>query len=120
VILSGDVHYGRVAHSSLRSGANLVEIISSPMSLVDPAVEGKWEEAPKLFPAVRPANAPASLASGEVSTMAGFTPTAGHFLTLEFTRRGPGAALRVRYWPMFLGGVRPSDFGKIVWERTLV
>jgi hypothetical protein len=120
VILSGDVHYGRVAHSALRTSGSLIEIISSPMSLVDATVEGRWEPAPTLFPPVRPANAPASLASGEVNTLTSFNPTAGHFLTLEFTRRGPGAALSVRYWPMFSRGVRLPDFGKTVWERTLV
>ena len=90
------------------------------MSLVDDAAKGKWEKAPPTFPAI-PSSAfsPASLARGEVVTEAGFSPTEGHFLTLEFTRRGPGAQARLRFWPVFSHDVPPSDFGKIVWERTL-
>jgi hypothetical protein len=120
VVLTGDVHFGRVARSSLRSGAELIEIISSPMSLVDDAAKGKWEKAPPTFPAI-PSSAfsPASLARSEVVTEADFSPTEGHFLTLEFTRRGPGAQARLRFWPVFSNDVPPSDFGKIVWERTL-
>jgi len=120
IILTGDVHFGRVARSSLQSGAELVEIISSPLSLVDAAAKGKWEKAPQTFPAIpSSASAPASLARSEVITEANFSPTDGHFLTLEFTGRGPGANVSLRYWPVFSNTVPPSDFGKTVWERTL-
>ena len=50
VILTGDVHYGRIAWCTLVSGGELIEVISSPMSLVDKQAEGAWEEAPNLFP----------------------------------------------------------------------
>ena len=50
VILTGDVHYGRIAWCTLISGGELIEVISSPMSLVDKKAEGSWEEAPNLFP----------------------------------------------------------------------
>jgi hypothetical protein len=59
------------------------------------------------------------LARSEVVTEANFSPTDGHFLTLEFTRRGPGAHLRLRFWPVFSNAVPPADFGKTVWERVL-
>jgi len=39
VILTDDVHYGRIARCVLPSGSELIEIISSPMSLVDERVE---------------------------------------------------------------------------------
>jgi hypothetical protein len=120
VVLTGDVHFGRVARSSLMSGAELIEIISSPMSLVDEAAKGKWQKAPPTFPAIPPsASSPAALARSEVVTEANFSPTDGHFLTLEFTRRGPGAHLRLRFWPVFSNSLPPADFGKTVWERVL-
>jgi hypothetical protein len=90
------------------------------MSLVDDAAKGEWEKAPPTFPAI-PSSALSSalLARNEVVTEVDFSPTEGHFLTLEFTRRGPGAQLRLRFWPVFSNAVPPSDFGKTVWERTL-
>ena len=120
VILTGDVHYGRIARSSLRSGAELIEIISSPLSLVDETAKGKWEKAPPVFPTVRPeTTTPARLARSQIVTEVNFSPNEGHFLTLEFTRRGPGAYLRLRFWPVFKGSAPPPTFGKTVWERTL-
>jgi hypothetical protein len=121
VILTGDVHYGRIAHARLRSGAELIEIISSPLSLVDEAARGEWTRAPTRFPAVGPAaSTPAALAASQVETEGEFAPTGGHFLTLELSRRGPGARLRLRFWPVFRGGVPPADFGRLVWERHLM
>jgi hypothetical protein len=120
VVLTGDVHFGRIARSSLRAGGELIEIISSPMSLVDPNVRGTWAKAPDTFPSTRPADTtPAALAKTGIVTEADFAPTEGHFLTLEFTRRGTGANLRVRFWPVFEGGVPSPTFGKAVWERVL-
>jgi hypothetical protein len=116
VVLTGDVHYGRIARSSLRSGGELIEIISSPMSLVDEKARGKWEAAPVTFPTT----APSQLARSEVVTEGTFATTDGHFLTLEFTRRGPtGVRLRVRFWPVFKAGISPPNFGKTIWERVL-
>lgn len=115
VVLTGDVHFGRIARSSLRSGQELIEIISSPMSLVDEKARGKWIEAPVVFPTT----APSQLARGNVVTEGKFAPTDGHFLTLEFTRRGLGANLRVRFWPVFKDGISPLNFGNTIWERQL-
>src|SRR5205809_7973197 len=42
VLLTGDVHYGRIASCLLPSGLELIEIISSPTALVDKSVGGKW------------------------------------------------------------------------------
>lgn len=118
-ILTGDVHFGRVAYGKLKSGGELVEIISSPLSLVDPRVRGEWEAAPPTFPVVRPEEVTGELlARNQMTTQASFQATDSHFLTLEFTQRGPGAQLKLRYWPVFKGGVPPADFGKTVWDRT--
>jgi hypothetical protein len=113
VILTGDVHYGRIASSPLRSGAELIEIISSPMSLVDPKAKGNWESVPARV-------APAALAPTGLFTKPDFTPNDSHFLTLEFTRRGVGANLKLRYWPIIQGQTAGPDFGRYIWERALV
>lgn len=116
VVLTGDVHFGRIARARLASGKELIEIISSPMALVDEKARGSWVEAPDRFP-LDPAS---GLARGDVATDARLKPTDAHFLTLEFTRRGTGANLRLRYWPVLTNAGAPSGgFGDKVWERVL-
>ena len=117
VVLTGDVHFGRVARSSLRSGAELIEIISSPMSLVDEKSRGDWTVAPDYFPAEH--TTPSSISRSGVTTESGFAPTEGHFLTVEFTKRGPGANVGLRFWPVLKDGLPSPDFGKTVWQRTI-
>ena len=94
VILTGDVHYGRIAWCTFISGRELIEVISSPMSLVDKQAEGSWEEAPSLFPAFRPAGggrgAGAHACEGDVF------PIDSHFLTLEFSATGARVRMTVR------------------------
>lgn len=113
VILTGDVHYGRIATSPLRSGAELIEIISSPLSLVDESARGKWVNVPERA-------APAALAPSGLFTKPDFHPNDSHFLTLEFTRRAAGANLKLRYWPIIQKGTASPDFGKHIWEKALV
>ncbi len=92
VILSGDVHFGRVAVADLRPelGTKLYEVISSPMQLV-PHAEGKYAPAPQVF--------------GMITSEADFSQARNHFLTLEFaapsSRR---ASMLVRYWPIIENG----------------
>jgi hypothetical protein len=117
VVLTGDVHFGRVARSSLRSGAELIEIISSPMSLVDEKARGDWTVAPDYFPAEH--TTPSSISRSGVTTESDFAPTEGHFLTVEFTKRGPGANVGLRFWPVLKDGLPSPDFGKTVWQRTI-
>lgn len=116
VLLTGDVHFGRVARARLASGKELIEIISSPMALVHDSARGTWVEAPDRFPS----SAGIGLARSDVTTDARFKATDAHFLTLEFTRRGTGADIRLRYWPVLPGASAPSsDFGRTMWERIL-
>jgi hypothetical protein len=118
VILTGDVHYGRIAWCSLISGGELVEIISSPLSLVDTKAEGSWEEAPTLFP---PFALP-GVTRVPVHTLASqtFSPVNSHFLTLEFSATGAQVHLSVRFWPVGrqLSGQGPG-VGAIVFQRFL-
>lgn len=122
IVLTGDVHFGRIAYGKLKSGGELVEIISSPLALVDERVRGEWEEAPPTFPVVRPEEVTGELlARSQMITEASFQKTDTHFLTLEFTQRGPGAQLSLRYWPVLKNGApAPAEFGKPVWNRTFI
>ena len=52
VVLTGDVHYRRVARCSLASGAELVEVIASPLALIDSLSATSWRSAPDVWPAV--------------------------------------------------------------------
>jgi hypothetical protein len=114
VVLTGDVHYGRVAHCPLRSGAQLVEVISSPLMLVDKSAGGSWSAAPDTFPAF---DVPGVVKS-RVTTERGFQAFHNHFLTLELAGRGPTAIdLSVKYWPIASGGA--TTHSTTVFEQTL-
>ncbi len=117
-LLTGDVHYGRIAWCTFSSGRELIEVISSPMSLVDKQAEGSWEEAPSLFPPV----ALPGVVGAQVHTLAKdtFSPIDSHFLTLEFSATGPHVHLTVRCWPVRRQGSRASGgFGETVYQRVL-
>jgi hypothetical protein len=117
-ILSGDVHYGRIAQCTLTSGRELLEVIASPMSLVDKKAEGSWEEAPDLFP---PFAVP-GVVRAQVQTLQKetFSPIDSHFLTLEFAVSGAQVRMTVRFWPVRRQGSSPSGgFGETVYQRFL-
>jgi hypothetical protein len=118
VILTGDVHFGRIAWCTLISGGELIEVISSPMSLVDQLAEGSWEKAPDLFP---PFVLP-GVVRAQVHTLAEetFSPITSHFLTLEFAATGARVRMTVRLWAIGRHGSDPgAGFGATVYERFL-
>jgi hypothetical protein len=88
------VHYGRIASAPLPSGAELVEIISSPLALVDQAAGGKWKAAPDRFPSVPVPG----LASIPVSTDSSWQRFANHFITLELNDSAGGLRMVARAW----------------------
>lgn len=94
VVLTGDVHYGRFASATLRSGAELIELISSPMALVDGSAGGDWNGAPDWFPTT-PGQVPARR---RVETERSWKRFANHFVTLELNATGAGLRLSVRSW----------------------
>jgi hypothetical protein len=101
LLLTGDVHFGRVASCTLPSGARLIEVISSPMSLVSSTFGGNWAAPPERFPAFpipdvvqRPIET-AELRPGEVFKLEG-----NHFATLEFTQLGAKVKMTAKYWPV--------------------
>jgi hypothetical protein len=97
VILTGDVHFGRVAVSDLRPelGTKLYEVISSPMQLV-PGAPGKYSPAPPVF--------------GSVSSQPDFSQGRNHFLTLEFNAASAQrASMLIRFWPIIQNGIPPQS-----------
>jgi hypothetical protein len=109
VILTGDVHYGRVARCRQAHGPELYEIISSPMSLVDKKVGGSTSPPPSTYPA----DAIPGIQRVDVSVVSsiGDEPvmTADeHFLTMNFWAMGPSIRLQLKYWPVRTGGQRPT------------
>lgn len=99
MILTGDVHFGRIAVTRLRPelGTELYEVISSPMQLV-PLAAGKYAPAPHVF--------------GEVESKIDFSQGRDHFLTLEFRAPNPQRVeMFPRFWPIARNGapVRSLD-----------
>ncbi|CAN5789516.1 hypothetical protein BH24CHL6_BH24CHL6_08500 [soil metagenome] len=95
LVLTGDVHYGRVAGCRLPSGASLIEIIASPFALIDSRFGGTWYPPPRTFPASAVAGVtqlPTWTSEHRVET--------NHFATLEFAAHGPRVQLTVRAWPI--------------------
>jgi hypothetical protein len=112
LMLTGDVHFGRVARCALPSGAELIEVISSPLALVDRRAGGKWSPPPDRFPAVDVGVPPARV---ETVTYQGktFEESVNHFLTLELQSVGGEVRLGVDYRPIAGGGVRRVFFGPL-------
>jgi hypothetical protein len=93
VILTGDVHYARIAVATLRPelGTKLYEVISSPLQLV-PGGGSNYKAAPQVF--------------GSVVSQPEFSLKRNHFLTLEFTApSAQRASMLVRFWPIIQNGM---------------
>jgi len=93
VILTGDVHFGRIAVTKLNQeiGTKLYEVISSPMQLV-PHAAGQYTPAPHVM--------------GEVDSELDFSQGRDHFLTLEFRAPSPQRVeLFPRFWPIARNGM---------------
>lgn len=99
VILTGDVHFGRVASCTLASGIQLIEVISSPMSLVDDAVGHKWDAPPKFFPDF---DVPMVVKSRQIEVK-DFKYSQNQFMTLEFYAEGATVRMNVNAWPVKAG-----------------
>jgi hypothetical protein len=97
VMLAGDIHCGRLATTQLASRMPLIEVISSPLALVDRAVGGSFHAAPTRFPE-KPGGAPRL----PVTTVPWTPPEGGltenHFVTLAFTETDQSIRLRATAW----------------------
>ncbi len=115
VILTGDVHYGRVARCRQAHGPELYEIISSPMSLVDPLVGGTAKPPPNTYPA----EAIPGVRRVEVSLVSSIDgqpvlTAEEHFLTINFWAMGPSVRLQLKYWPVRTRGQRPTPIHTVL------
>jgi len=111
LILTGDVHFGRVATCRLPNGRRLIEVIASPLALVHPFAAGKWSEAPSLFPTVAPPGVPQAPVTTEPYRRAD-----DHFATLGFTGVGATVRVSVTSW-----GIQPAlpPTGEVVYSTEL-
>lgn len=112
VVLSGDVHFGRIASSILNFRSipvELVEIVSSPTSLVSDIVGGKADDAPRTFPPK-----PISGVAG-VKCKTHYKTSRNNFATIHLNELNGQVRLQVRYW--FPGG--GSDNGASVFTKIL-
>lgn len=112
LLLTGDVHYGRVSTALTHRGVELIEVIASPMSLVTGGGTPKWEAPPGLFPA----EAIPGTAQIPITSLATWTRARNHFLTLELWQNGGRLCFRVRTWETRPDGTTPSH---PVLEHTL-
>lgn len=107
VILTGDVHYGRVAVCERTPGRDIVEIVASPLALVAPFPKNTWKPAPSSFPD----SAIPGMTRRPVRTAEAFRLNANQFSTIGFSRSGAFVRMQVRAWPVETNGrvPRPSN-----------
>jgi phosphodiesterase/alkaline phosphatase D-like protein len=112
VVLTGDVHFGRIAHGALRAGsrAKLVEVVSSPMQAVlddkGKPLFGGYKEAPT--------DRFRGLESIEVAR------GQNHFATVEFRLGEDGRVnMTVRCWPIPRPGEDVEQRSQTVFETPL-
>jgi hypothetical protein len=98
-ILTGDVHFGRVASCTLPGGRRLVELIASPLALVDGLVGGHWKPAPPVYPTV-----PVPAVPQVAVTTEGYQEIRNHAMTVGFTGVGASVRLTATGWP-----IRPCE-----------
>lgn len=110
IVLTGDVHYGRVAVCDLGDGREVVEVVSSPLSLVAPIPKNTWHPAPATYPS----EAIPGRTRRPIRTEGGYNLNSNHFATVELSRGGAGGwtRLRVRPWPTALKGSEPEPAGE--------
>jgi hypothetical protein len=95
VILTGDVHFGRVASCTLPGGRRIVELIASPLALVDGLVGGNWKPAPGMYPTV-----PVPAVPQVAVTTEPYQETRNHAMTVGFTGVGASVRLTATSWPI--------------------
>jgi phosphodiesterase/alkaline phosphatase D-like protein len=112
VILTGDVHFGRIACGELKpgSGSVFVEVISSPMHAVmsdkDEPLFGSYKNAPTNHFSINE--------DREV------LQRRNHFVTVRFFLGEDGRVnIEVRAWPILLPGQEVSPSCDVVFEKAL-
>jgi hypothetical protein len=96
VVLTGDVHFGRIAGAPLPSGFQLYEVIASPFALVSPLLPQEWGAPPGRFPERQ---LPGTIGS-PVWFRDDFRVAVDHFATVAFQDAGGRLLMRVTAWPI--------------------
>lgn len=104
VILTGDVHHGRVAVCARTPGRDIVEVVASPLALVAPIPSNTWKPAPASFPE----SAIPGITRRPVRTAEAFRLNANQFSTVGFSRSGAFIRMQVRAWPVETNGLLPA------------
>ncbi|MDX2029546.1 MAG: hypothetical protein SF339_02685 [Blastocatellia bacterium] len=117
VLLIGDVHFGRVARCDLGPGIELIEVISSPLSLVSSVLGGKWAAPPDHFPAFLDEGDAGIRKLPIEKQPPPFKLEGDHFATLEFSAQGAKVRMTVKYWPIPQAAADPVPI--VAFERLL-
>jgi hypothetical protein len=104
VILTGDVHFGRVSVCEMLNGQEIVEVVASPLSLVAKVPANDWKAAPNLFPA----QSEPGFVSLQITTDAKYQFNGNHFATIGFNRAGGRVRMKVQAWPTENSGRPPA------------
>jgi hypothetical protein len=105
VVLTGDVHYGRVARAVTLRGTEILEIISSPMSRVTGGGGPDWHAAPAMFPD----EALPGVDRVPITTVSTWSRGVNHLLTLELWQEGGRFRIRARSWETAPDAGSPSQ-----------
>lgn len=127
VVLTGDVHYGRIGVCPLdlpTRTSELIEIISSPLSLVDPIAGGKPKKPEKEDPEEFPPFEIPGLVPRKIEYLPRFVLSrrdskriADHFITVAFADVGQYVSLAVTSWEITDDGSAPG--GVTVWKHEI-
>jgi hypothetical protein len=108
LVLTGDLHFGRVSYGVKPNGKRLIELISSPLSLPPlrrlAGVARPWRRALRWFPS---ADAPGAC---RIETDCSYRLTTSHFVTLDFQQGSSAGAVDVecRSWPTSGSSIAPG------------
>jgi hypothetical protein len=112
VALTGDVHYGRIAHGNLKPGSEskFIEVISSPMQAV---LDDKGEP---LFGTCKPA--PTDYFP--IVANRAIAPSQNHFVTVQFSSEESASVnMTVKSWPVPRPGEKVPQVSDPVFKTTL-
>jgi hypothetical protein len=112
VILTGDVHYGRVAVCQITPDRDIVEVVASPLALVAKVPPNTWSVAPHAFPAA----AIGTMTRRSIQTAEAFRLNTNHFSTIGFDRAGAFIRMRVQAWPVETNGRMPRPSHQFDYE----
>lgn len=97
LVLTGDVHFGRIAGCRIWSNPSqpqIFEVIASPSSLVNRAVGGTTHDPPDKFPPL----SVEGISPVPMDKKPDYRTAEDHFVTLDFTERSGIVEVQPRYW----------------------